>query len=134
MMTPLPAQPSTLVLFLAAVGQTHRIASINLRMVAIAKAHRIKSLPSPTDDEGVKRVWRGLRRRLGVAQEGKAPLMVDDLRLILAEVGSERLIDIRDRALLLVGFLGAFRRSELVALDRTDVEFARPDELDATVS
>lgn len=66
----------------------------------------------------------GIRRTIGTAQPGKAPAVVDDLKLMLGQLPATR-VGLRDRAVLLLGFSGAFRRSELVSLDVADLEFAR---------
>jgi len=65
----------------------------------------------------------GIRRSKGTAQTGKRPLAAPDLRALFAPLDSRRILDVRDRALLLVGFAGAFRRSELVGLDVSDLAF-----------
>jgi integrase len=65
--------------------------------------------------------WRGIRRTFGVAPVRKAPLRAADIRALVATLDTSQLGGIRDRALLVVGFAGAFRRSELVALDVADV-------------
>jgi len=70
----------------------------------------------------VRATFAGIRRERGVAPRPKTALLVDELRAGLATCG-ERPIDVRDRALLLVGFAGALRRSELVGLDLEDVGF-----------
>ena len=67
---------------------------------------------------------QGIRRLKGVAQREAKALQRDDLFAVLSQMGKRR-IDIRDKALLLIGFAGAFRRSELVGLDREDVEYVR---------
>jgi integrase len=71
----------------------------------------------------VSTVWQGIKRTHGTAQTQKAPLMAPELLSIVSRL-SDGLIGVRDRALLLVGFAGAFRRSELVGLNREDVEFS----------
>src|SRR5262249_53329502 len=77
--------------------------------------------PVPTDDERVKATVRGIRRSLGTAPRKKAPATSE--RIIAMAVGTgQDLKSLRDRALLLLGFAGAFRRSELVALDCEDIE------------
>jgi integrase len=106
----LPATPQTLALYLTA-----------RRLAAIGQAHRAAGWPTPTDDPAVKVVWVGIRRVHGTAAEGAAPLTVALLRRVV-EALPEDLVGHRDRALLLVGFAGALRRSELVALDVADVE------------
>ena len=80
--------------------------------------------PSPTADAIVRTVMAGIRRAKGTAQHGKKPLVTEDLRRIVGRL-PDSLQGIRDRALLLVGFAGAFRRSELVGLDIQDLEFGR---------
>src|SRR5690349_8427490 len=68
----------------------------------------------------VKEVWAGIRRTVGIAQTAKAAATTDYLKQMLAEV--PMLSGLRDRALLVLGFAGALRRSELVALDVEDLE------------
>jgi integrase len=67
---------------------------------------------------------KGIRRRLGRAQNTKDPLRTDDMRRLL-QATSSGLIGARDRALLLLGFAGGFRRSELVALNVADLAFVK---------
>ena len=88
------------------------------------RPHKAADLPSPTGSSLVRRVHAGIRRTLGTAQQGKAPAVVGDLKLMLEKLPNTR-VGLRDRALLLLGFAGAFRRSELVSLDVADLEFAR---------
>ncbi len=78
----------------------------------------------PTHHPLVKAALRGLQRVSGVAQDQAAPLMVKDLWAILDKTG-DSIRDQRDRALLLIGFAGGLRRSELVGLDLADLEFVR---------
>ena len=66
----------------------------------------------------------GIRRTKGMSQTAKTPVLVDNLRRMVSHA-PENLLGIRDRALLLIGFAGAFRRSELVALDFADVVVSR---------
>jgi len=118
----LPAEPQTLAAYLADLALTDRPATIGRKLAAIAVAHRDAGLESPTEHGMVKRTLAGIRREKGTAQNQKAALLVDDLRRIVAPLGTS-LLDRRDRALLLVGFAAALRRSELVALRVEDVRF-----------
>jgi integrase len=119
----LPASPETVALFLAARADAGlKVATITRSLAAISEAHRVAGQPSPRSAREVREVLKGIRRRLGVAQTQKAPILGSSLRTIVAGLGPS-LLDVRDRALLLVGFNGAFRRSELVALDVADLEF-----------
>ena len=111
----IPAEPQTLAAYLANLALTDRPATIGKKLAAIAVAHRDAGLESPTEHGMVKRTLAGIRREKGTAQNQKAALLVDDLRRILAQLGTS-LLDRRDRALILLGFAAALRRSELVGL------------------
>jgi site-specific recombinase XerD len=98
-----------------------KCATLGRRIAGIRHAHKLAGLASPTDDERVKAVMRGARRTLGVAPVKKSAATSDKVLAMVA--GSGRgLIGKRDRALLLLGFALAARRSELVALDVADLE------------
>ncbi len=118
----LPASPETVALYLAALAQVSKVSTVQRRLTAIAKAHRAAGYETPTKSEAVHLTMRGIRRTHGVAPNQKAPAVLADLRAMLA-VLPNNLIGTRDRALLLLGFAGAFRRSELVALDVADLAF-----------
>ncbi|GLS46944.1 tyrosine-type recombinase/integrase [Methylobacterium brachythecii] len=116
----LPAMPSTVGLYLAAHETLLSIATLTRRLSAIAVAHRMAGHPMDTRHPAIRDVMRGLRRANGVAQGHAEALTVPLLRRLLATCG-DRLLDQRDRALLLVAFGAALRRSELVALEVADI-------------
>jgi site-specific recombinase XerD len=121
----LPASDQTVAAYLADMADRGaRTATIARRLVVISQAHKAADLPSPTGSSLVRRTHAGVRRTLGTAQQGKAPALVDELKLMLEKLPGTR-VGLRDRALLLLGFAGAFRRSELVSLDVADLEFSR---------
>jgi integrase len=121
--TVLPASPATVVLYLSERAATHKTATLQRRLTAIAQAHKAADLDSPTTDRAVRRVMTGIRREKGTAQEGKAPALTRELRAMVATLPAS-LRGRRDRAVLLLGFAGAFRRSELVALDVEDLTWS----------
>jgi hypothetical protein len=82
--------------------------NISRRVAAIAYMHDQAGHPNPMAHPTVKYVWKGLQREIGVAQKGKAALTVDHLRTVVAPFGVRR-IDVRDRAILLLGFTAAAR-------------------------
>ena len=92
------------------------------RLTAITKAHQIAGHPSPAtmQQPAVSETLKGIRRTLGTAQQTKAPLLTADVRRMV-EALPDTVAGRRDRALLLLGFAGGFRRSELAALDVGDV-------------
>jgi len=120
----IPCPPHSIAEYLADLAETHATATIQRRVAAIAKAHRASGFDDPCQAEIVKATVRGIRRAKGMAQREAQALQRDDLFAVLAGM-CERPIDLRDKALLLIGFAGAFRRSELVGLDCEDVEPVR---------
>ncbi len=119
----LPAEPSTVALYLAGMADAGRkVATLERALVAISQAHKLAGLDSPRTHRVVTEVLSGIRRTLGTAQKGKAPLPVSALASA-ADAGREDAIGVRDRAVLAVGFAGGFRRSELVGLDVPDLDF-----------
>jgi integrase len=120
---PLPATGRTVALYLAHMAAKGRKpAGMELALAAIAQAHKAAGFESPRKTAEVQEVRRGIRRSLGVAQAQKAPVLVSDLKAMLKALPGG-LQGLRDRSLLLVGFSGAFRRSEVVALDVADLAF-----------
>lgn len=124
-LSPLPAEPETVANYLTTLVENGRkVSTLTRRVSAISQAHQAAGYDSPTHSLIVRSVMAGIRRVKGTAQKGKAPVLTNDIRLMV-EALPENLLGIRDRALLLVGFAGAFRRSELVGLDVEDLTFTR---------
>lgn len=123
---PLPATSDTIALFVSARAQAGRkVSTITRACSAITEAHRAAGFESPCASTIVRQILRGMRRELGVAPEQKEALAVDDLRRMVQALSTGRLIGVRDRAILTVGFAGGFRRSELVALNWGDLTLVR---------
>jgi site-specific recombinase XerD len=118
----LPASPATVAAFLAhEADRGSRAATITRRCAAIRYAHRLADLEPPTNSEHVRATLRGIRRTVGAAPARKAPVLAEAARA-MALSAPDGLKGLRDSALLLLGFAGAFRRSDLVALDVADLE------------
>jgi site-specific recombinase XerD len=119
---PMPASPETVSAFLAAQATAGaRASTISRKAAAISYAHRLAGHALPTDTETVKIVMRGIRRTIGTAPGQKAAATADRIADMIAGIPVDTLAGKRDRALLLLGFAGAFRRSELVALTVADL-------------
>lgn len=117
----LPAVPETVAAFLARENSNgSKPSTIGRRVASILYAHKMAALPTPTDDERVRAVIRGIRRSRGVAPVKKSPAVAATVLTMCANAG-DQLASLRDRALLLIGFSIAARRSELVALDVVDI-------------
>lgn len=118
----LPATPETLLGYIGALATQVRVTTLDRRLRGIAFAHRQAGQPDPTSDPEVRTVLRGLRRKQGSAPAGKAPITLALLRDLVADCG-QTYHGVQERALLLLGFAGAFRRSELVALTIASLTF-----------
>jgi len=121
---PLPASPETVAAYIAEAAGRLKVGTIQRRLNAITEAHRAMGLETPTHAGLVRNTVKGIRRTLGTAPTQKAPALIEDVRAMV-EGADAGLIGVRDRALLLLGFAGAFRRSELVALTVDDCAFGR---------
>jgi site-specific recombinase XerD len=120
----LPATPETVAAFLAHQAENGLAAStISRRGAAIRYAHKLAGHEPPTNSEVVKAMLRGIRRAVGTAPKGRKAPMIAEIMHRVSRAAALDLKGLRDRALLLLGFGGAFRRSELVALNVEDVEF-----------
>jgi site-specific recombinase XerD len=119
----LPASPETVALFLANQAATGVAAStLNRRLAAIKCAHEAKGLDTPTGHKGVTAALKGIRRAKGTAPIKKKAATADIVKEMVRRC-PHTLSGQRDRALLLLGFAGAFRRAELVALTVADLSF-----------
>lgn len=117
----IPATPECVASYLAIYAEQLSLATLSRRVVAIGKAHTVKRLPSPTHSELVKATLRGIRRIYGCSQRRVKPtLLLDVQRMVKGLLATKGL---RDKALLLIGFAGAFRRSELVSIHVEDLQF-----------
>jgi integrase len=124
----LPADPAIVASYLAAHSETLSVATLVRHMSTISKAHEARGLPNPCRSEIVRATLRGIKRSRGIAQRQAKPLLREDLFQVLDAMGVKlptSVKDARDRALLLIGFAGGFRRSELVGLDFADIERVR---------
>ena len=126
--SPHPAEAETVALYVTDLARRGRApATIARRLVSIAVYHRAAGYPNPTEHGVVRAVVSGLRRQLGVAQQQKTALEIDPLRAVLARIPDD-VRGMRDRALLLIGWAAALRRSELAAMVASDLRF-EPDGL-----
>lgn len=119
----LPAKPATVAVYLAHLADTGRkVSTIDRALCGIRYEHRVKGFPGVLKDSDViAKVLDGIHRKLGVSVTKKRPFL--DVELVTSQL-PDTLIGVRDRAILTLGFICAFRRSELVALDVSDLHEA----------
>jgi integrase len=121
---PLPAIAETVAAYVAECASHLKVGSIQRRLNAIAEAHKAVGLESPIHSAIVANTMKGIRRSLGTAPAQKAAALTADIQAML-DATDAGIIGARDRALILLGFAGAFRRSELVSLDVEDCAFGK---------
>jgi site-specific recombinase XerD len=119
----LPASVETVAFYLTELARTHRVSTLTRRLSSLSETHQLAGCESPAGMAAIRMLMAGVRRSKGTAPHPKKPILIEDLRRML-EALPGTLAGMRDRALLLIGFAGAFRRSELVALDWENIEFA----------
>lgn len=120
----LPAAPTTVAEYVTQLAKRLKVATIDRRLSAISEAHKLAGHMSPTASPYVESVMSGVRRAHGTRQKGKAAATTSIIKKMVATCDNTAL-GVRDRALLLVGFAGAFRRSELVALNVENIEIVQ---------
>jgi site-specific recombinase XerD len=120
---PLPASPETIAMYVAHLAKRGRAySSLRHNLFAIAKVHMAAGAGRPDRDDRVRVMMRGIGRSIGTRAEGASPLGIDELAKIVDALGCSTR-DIRDRAMLLLGFAGAYRSSDLATLDVEHVRF-----------
>jgi site-specific recombinase XerD len=120
----LPAEPATVALYITDLAGCRASGTITRRLTSITKAHQSAGFATPatTRHLAVSETLKGIRRTIGTAQKCKVPLLTKDLRKIVEHLPTG-VLGARDRALLLIGYAGGFRRSELARLTIEDANF-----------
>lgn len=122
-LTCLPAEPTTLALYITHMADEGRaVSTIYRTMTAISQAHKTMGLQPPTNAPEVVEVFKGIRRARGGPQKRAKPLVLSELKRVIDAIGQSYLGS-RDKALLLIGWAAALRRCELVSLNFSDARF-----------
>lgn len=120
----LPASPDTVALYLTKMSRHLKVSSLKRRVTAIKKAHEFSDLTSPTSDPRVKSVLRGIVVSNGEQQNHASPTLLNHIKLMLKAL-PDTSRGVRDRCLLLLGFAGGLRRSEIVNLNFEDLTLSK---------
>lgn len=124
-----PATPETVVNYINDLADYAKANTIARRISAISENYNASNsaIDNPCISPLVKQALRGIRRLKGTFQQGKTPILLDDIEDILDIMNTLDISDIqklRDKAILLVGFMGAFRRSEIAAITVENLKFS----------
>jgi site-specific recombinase XerD len=122
----MPTQPKILALYLTHLASYSKYSTLKRRLASISILHKAKGHYIDVKHPVIMENLMGIKRTLGSNQKGKKPLLINDLKIIIKAIDQSKEKDnrkIRDKALLLIGFSGGFRRSELVDIEYEDIEF-----------
>ena len=116
----MPTQPKIIALYITNLSKTCKFSTLKRRIASISVIHKLKGHYLDTKHPIIMENLHGIKRTLGSRQKAKKPLLINDLKLIIQVIDENK---IRDKALILLGFAGGFRRSELVNIVHDDIEF-----------
>ena len=122
----MPTQPKILALYLTHLSSYSKYSTLKRRLASISILHKTKGHYIDTKHPIIVENLMGIKRTNGTNQKGKKPLLINDLKLLIQAIDMSKeknIRKIRDKALILIGFSGGFRRSELVNIEYEDVEF-----------
>ena len=122
----MPTDPKILSLYLTHLSASSKFSTLKRRIASISVIHKMKGYYLDTKHPLIMENLHGIKRVKGSIQKAKKPLLINDLKMIINAIDEANQSEnkkIRDRALILIGFSGGFRRSELVNIEYDDVEF-----------
>ena len=122
---PMPSEPKIISLYLTYLSKSCKFSTLKRRLASISVIHRLSGHYIDTKHPMITENLMGIKRVKGSHQKAKKPILIDELKLIVNAIDKDRNEKNRfkNRALILVGFAGGFRRSELVAIVNEDVDF-----------
>ena len=118
----MPTQPKIVALYITHLSKFSKFSTLKRRIASISVIHKLKGHYLDTKHPIIMENLHGIKRILGSRQKAKKPLLINNLKKIIKAIDEEKKERDRDRALILIGFAGGFRRSELVSILKEDVE------------
>ena len=121
----MPTDPKVVSLYLTHLSQTSKFSTLKRRLASISVVHKLSGHYIDTKHPMITENLMGIKRVKGSYQKAKKPILINDLKLIVDVINNDKNEKRRakNRALILVGFAGGFRRSELVAIMIEDIDF-----------
>ena len=123
----LPTEPKILSIYLTHLSSFCKFSTLKRRLASIKVIHKIKGHYLDTKHPIITENLLGIKRVHGVKQKSKKPLLINDLKLIINQINEEKneIKKLKNKSLILIGFAGGFRRSELVSIEYDDVDFVQ---------
>ena len=131
----LPSEPKIVSIYLTHLSKNSKISTLRRRLVSISMVHKLKGFYLDTKHPIITENLLGIKRVKGSIQKGKKPILINHLKSIINAIDeqkNEEIKKIRDRTIILIGFGGGFRRTELISLNHEDLEFV-PEGLKITI-
>ena len=122
----LPSEPKIVSLYITHLSKNSKISTLRRRLVSISMVHKLKGHYLDTKHPIIVENLMGIRRVKGSIQKGKKPILINHLKSIINVIDDQRIEEIkklRDKSIILIGFGGGFRRTELISIDYEDLEF-----------
>ena len=116
----MPSEPKIITLYLTHLSKSSKFSTLKRRLASISVLHKLNGHYLDTKHPIITENLLGIKRVKGTYQKSKKPILINDLKLIINSINKEK---IRDKALILLGFAGGFRRSEIVNILHEDIEF-----------
>jgi site-specific recombinase XerD len=125
---PLPADPKIVSFYITKLSSNYKVSTLKRRLASISVIHKIKGHYIDIKHPLIIENLMGIQRKKGVFQRSKNPILINELKEIINSIEKLEINEIkksRDKALILIGFSGGFRRSELVSIEFEDLEFTK---------
>ena len=122
----LPTEPKIVSIYLTHLSKNSKISTLRRRLVSISMFHKLKGHYLDIKHPIIVENLMGIRRIKGSIQKGKKPILINHLKLIINVINEQKIDEIkklRDKSIILIGFGGGFRRTELISIDHQDLEF-----------
>ena len=122
----LPSEPKIVSLYLTYLSKNSKVSTLRRRLVSISMVHKLKGHYLDTKHPIIVENLMGIKRVKGSIQKGKKPILINHLKLVINAINEKKVEEnkkLRDKSIILIGFSGGFRRSELISIDYEDLEF-----------
>ena len=124
----MPTEPKVVSLYLTHLSKNSKISTLRRRLVSIGVVHKLKGHYLDTKHPVIIENLMGIKRKKGSIQTGKKPILINHLKQIINVIDEqkiEKIKKLRNKTLVLIGFGGGFRRTELISINHEDIDFVQ---------